>query len=463
MLDLGLAIFLAIFLGLGIRRPFLWVLTYLYVDILSPQKISWSLLTTLPVSLIVFVAAFAGWLFVDDKKGANFGFRQALMLILLIYCGITTIGADFPVEAASKWDWVWKALFFAIFLPLALRTRLRIEATALVMVLSAGAIIICGGIKTALGGGGYGMLKFFVNDNLGLYEGSTLSTVAIAIIPLIVWLAKYGTIYPKGKPVTLFAAALVFACLLIPIGTQTRTGLVCIALLAVMSLRGVKRRFLYIATVGLLVVIAIPLLPDSYTKRMNTIENHQSDTSASTRVAVWKWTVAYAGEHPFGGGFNAFLSNKIVIERRSVENSGSVATVDVDTTTDKGRAYHSAYFEMLGEQGWPGLFIWLLLHGLGLIQLEGVQRRLRKSDDAKDLCDASLASALQQGHIIYLVGALFVGIAYQPFVYMLIGLQIALVEQVKRRRRRPLLRPGELLKKATAARADALASGQAPA
>jgi probable O-glycosylation ligase (exosortase A-associated) len=433
------------------------VLAYLYVDILSPQKISWSLLTTLPISLIVFVAAFAGWLLVDDKKGANFGFRQVLMLILLIYCGITTIGADFPLEAAAKWAWVWKALFFAIFMPLALRTRLRIEAAALVMVLSAGAIVICGGIKTAAGGGGYGMLKLFVNDNLGLYEGSTLSTVAIAIIPLIVWLAKYGTVYPKSKPVALFATALVFACLLIPIGTQTRTGLVCIALLGIMSLRNIKRRFLYIGAVGLLLLAAIPLLPDSYTKRMNTIENHQSDASASTRVAVWKWTLDYAGDHPFGGGFDAFRGNRIVVERRSVENAGSVASVDVDTTTDKGRAYHSAYFEMLGEQGWPGLFIWLLLHGLGLIQLEGVQRRLRKSDEAKDKCDAALASALQQGHIIYLVGALFVGIAYQPFVYMLIALQIALVEQVKRRHRQPSHRPGELLRKAAAARAHAKA------
>ncbi|MBW8755623.1 MAG: hypothetical protein JF595_16040 [Sphingomonadales bacterium] len=42
--------------------------------------------------------------------------------------------------------------------------------------------------------------------------------------------------------------------------------------------------------------------------------------------------------------------------------------------------------------------------------------------------------ALQQGHVVYLFGALFVGIAYQPFVYMLIALQIALVEQVRRRR-----------------------------
>ena len=284
------------------------------------------------------------------------------------------------------------------------------------MVLTAGAIIICGGIKTALGGGGYGMLKFFVNDNSGLYEGSTLSTVAIAIIPLIVWLAKYGTIYPKGKLVTLFAAALTFACLLIPIGTQTRTRLVCIALLGLMSLRNVKRRFLYIGTVGLLLTLAIPFLPDSYTKRMNTIENHQSDESASTRVAVWKWTLNYAKDNPFGGGFDAFRGNKIVVQKRSVDQAGSLATVDVDTTTDKARAYHSAYFEMLGEQGWPGLCIWLLLHGLGLLQLEGLQRRLRKSDDPKDKSDAALASALQQGHVIYLVGALFIGIAYQPFV-----------------------------------------------
>ena len=441
MLDLGLATFLLGFLALGVRRPFLWTLAYLYVDILAPQKISWSLLKAVPASLIVFVLAFAGWAFADDKTGARFGFRQVLLLFLLIYCGITTMGADFPIDAEAKWDWVWKALLFAMFLPLALRTRLRIEAAALVMVLSAGAIIICGGIKTAAGGGGYGMLRLFVDENAGLYEGSTLSTVAIAIIPLIVWLAKYGTVFPRGKLVTLFAIALTFACLLIPIGTQTRTGLLCIGLLAVMALRNVKRRFLYLAAIGLLLTIAVPFLPQSYTERMNTIENHQSDASASTRVAVWKWTLEYAKDHPFGGGFDAFRGNHIVVQRRSVEQTGSVAQVDVDTSTDKARAYHSAYFEMLGEQGYPGLFAWLLLHVLGLIQLEMVQRRLRKSEQPRDQSDAALASALQQGNIVYLLGAAFVGIAFQPFIYMLIALQIALVQQVKRRHRPPPYRP----------------------
>ncbi len=435
MLDLALFAFIAGLLALGMRRPFLWVLAYIYIDILSPQKISWFLLASIPISLITFFAAFGGWLFLDQKTGTRFTFRQALLLMLLCYCGISTLTADFPEDALAKWDWVWKALVFATFLPFTLRTRLRIEATALIMVLAAGAIIINGGIKTAAGGGGYGTLNLFVMDNTGLYEGSTLSMVAISIIPLIVWLARFGSIFPASKYVTLFSAALIFACLLIPIGTQTRTGLLCIGVLGVLSLRSVKRRFLYIAVVGLVGLAAIPFLPASYTQRMSTIENHQSDESASTRVAVWKWTLDYAKDHPFGGGFDAFRGNNLKIATRNVEDAGNVVSVDVGVTTDKARAYHSAYFEMLGEQGWPGLFMWLLLHALGLIQLEGVRRRLGQSKDMRDIQDTALANALQQGHVVYLVGALFVGVAYQPFIYLLIALQIALTEQVRRRKR----------------------------
>ena len=58
--------------------------------------------------------------------------------------------------------------------------------------------------------------------------------------------------------------------------------------------------------------------------------------------------------------------------------------------------------------------------------MELLQRRFRKSTLADDQWVVSLAAALQNGQIIYMVGALFVGIAFQPFVYMLVALQIAL-------------------------------------
>jgi probable O-glycosylation ligase (exosortase A-associated) len=436
VLNLALAGFVLMILALGLRRPFLWVLLYLYIDVLAPQKFPLALLASIPVSLIAFVLAVVGWAFFDDKRNLRFSFRQFLLVALLVYCGITTQTADFPEAAAAKWDWVWKALVFAIFMPLTLTTRLRLEAASLVMVLSAAAIIIEGAIKTLAGGGGYNMLKFFINDNTGLYEGSTLACVAIALIPLALWLSREGTIFPPDWRTRWFAYGLAFAAVLIPVGTEARTGLVCAGLLAVMMLRTVKNRGIYIAMMALAGFVALPLLPSTFSKRMNTIENNKADESASTRIAVWTWTLGYVGDHPFGGGFDAFRGNKLVIHTQdAASDGGGVTTVKNGETTDAGRAYHSAYFEMLGEQGWPGLILWLTIQISGIVQLEGVQRRLRKSADPRDKKDAAMAVALQQGHVVYMLGAAFVGIAFQPFIYMLIGLQIALVRQVGERRR----------------------------
>jgi len=437
MLDLFLFGFVAGLIALGLRRPFLWILAYLYVDIVAPQKISYFLLASIPISLILFCAAFGGWILADDKRDARFTGRQAMLLVLLVYCGVTTLTADFPVEAAAKWAWVWKALVFAIFLPLALHTRLRIEACILFMVLSAASIVITGAIKTLATGGGYGSLHFFVSDNTGLYEGSIISCVAVAIIPLILWLARFGTIYAPDKRVRLFASALIFACLLIPVGTQARTGLLCIALLGGLMLRTARHRFLFAAGAGLAVMAAIPFLPESYTSRMNTIENHKADQSASTRLAVWKWTIGYAADNPFGGGFDSYRSNRLTINTSSTETDGNTTAVETNTLTDQGRAFHSSYFEMLGEQGWPGLILWLTIQISGLWQMERLRshwrRRAKAAPDDRALqWQAPLANALQQAQLVYLLGSAFVGIAYQPFILMLIGLQCGLWSYLRR-------------------------------
>jgi probable O-glycosylation ligase (exosortase A-associated) len=432
MLDLALFLFVMAFFAIGLRRPFIWVLAYLYIDILAPQKIGWSITSALPISFIAFCAAFAGWLLTDAKKGTRFTLRQFLLCLLLAYCFWTTQTADFPAEALEKWDWVWKALVFAIFLPLTLSTRLRIEGTALIMVLTAGAIIISAGMKTALGGGGYASLYFFVNDNSGMYESSTLATVAIAIIPLILWFTRHGTIFPPDWRVKTFGYALVFACLLVPIGTEARTGLLCIAVLAVVALRDVKRRFAFLAAGAALGLAALPFIPQSYYERMATIGSHDQDQSASTRVAVWTWTLDYVAENPFGGGFDAYRGNRFTYRLPVLVEQGNTTAIEYREVVDEARAYHSAIFEMLGEQGWPGLILWLWIHALGLWQMEWIRRRWRQRAAHDAQWQAPLASALQVAQVIYLVGSLFQGIAYQPFVLMLIGAQIALWAYCKR-------------------------------
>lgn len=426
MLDAALFLTVMGMFLLGLRRPFIWVLAYLYIDILAPQKIGWTLTPMLPISFIAFLLAFAGWAVADPKAETRFTLRQGILAALLVYCFLSMQWADFPVDAAFKWEWVWKALVFAIFLPVTLITRLRIEAAALVLTLTAGAIIISAGMKTALGGGGYGSLYFFVNDNSNIYESSTLATVAIALIPIILWFMRHGTIFPPDRRVRIFGGALIFACLLIPVGTEARTGLVCIAVLGLLMLRDVKNRMMYLLAAGAVGVMALPFLPASYYERMATLGSVESDQSASTRMQVWSWTLDYAAENPLGGGFDAYRGNEFTYRLPVTREEGGALVTEIEDVTDSGRAYHSSFFEMLGEQGWPGLIMWLALHALGLLQMERIRRRWRDREAPAEQWQGPLASALQFANIIYLVGASFQGIAYQPVFLMLIGLQIAL-------------------------------------
>ena len=444
MRDLIFVGYIAAIMLLAFKRPFLFTLVYAYVDIVSPQRLSYFLLNSIPLSLMLFVLAFLGFMVGDDKKDVRVSPRWVLLLVLLAYCGYTTAVAAEPVAALEKWGWVWKALVFAAFLPLTLRTRLRIEALALTMVLCASALIVTGGIKTLGGGGGYGSLVILIDDNSGLFEGSIISCVAITIIPLILWLAKHGTIFKPDWKVRIYSAALILACLLIPVGTQARTGVICIAVLGILLLRHARYRMLYLGAAAIIAVAAVPFLPSSFTQRTDTIKNYKADESASTRLAVWAWTWEYVKEHPMGGGFEVYRQNRIRYEMARKDNAAGPLPIDAPAVTeivDEGRAFHSSYFEMLGEQGFPGLIIWLIIQIGGVWRMEVIQRVYRKRDKPDETWIAPLANALQNSQIIYLVGSLFVGIAFQAYFFMFTALQIGFDTYLARRRKEAAWRP----------------------
>ncbi len=97
---------------------------------------------------------------------------------------------------------------------------------------------------------------------------------------------------------------------------------------------------------------------------------------------------------------------------------------------------------MLGEQGWPGFLAWMALHITGLVRMEILRRRYRAAGDGDEWI-APLATALQHFQIIYLVGSVFVGIAYQPFPWLMLAVQIGfdtLVTRRERERRREAMR-----------------------
>ena len=58
--------------------------------------------------------------------------------------------------------------------------------------------------------------------------------------------------------------------------------------------------------------------------------------------------------------------------------------------------------------------------------MERIRRRWKNRTGEREQWQAPLAGALQFAQIVYLVGSLFQGIAYQPFILTLLGVQCAL-------------------------------------
>jgi putative inorganic carbon (hco3(-)) transporter len=90
---------------------------------------------------------------------------------------------------------------------------------------------------------------------------------------------------------------------------------------------------------------------------------------------------------------------------------------------DKFHDAHSIFFEVLGEQGYVGLVLFLLM---GLLTLLLASRTIRLAKGREDLQWAALLAGMLQVSLVgYVVGGLFLGLAYFDLPYSLLALVVA--------------------------------------
>ena len=310
---------------------------------------------------------------------------------------------------------------FSAFIPFFFRSRVQIEAFLLTWMFAAVIHIVPVGLKTLHGGGGYGMELGVVGENSLISEGSTLSTVCAMFVPLLLWARRYAQLVPERlrTPGFMGYAAL---CGAAAIGTFARTALIAFAVVAVGLMLRSRRKVLALVLIGFAILGGALITGQRWEARMHTAETYTEDTSALTRLEIWAWTVHYAEENPLGGGFEVNRISKI----ETPDGEGG-------TVTQVGRAFHNSFMELLGEQGWVGLFIFLVLCAKSLLSLQRVRRQVRGMEAfawARDL-----AGGLQISLLAVMAGGCFVGIAFQPMFWYL----FALIECVRQHVRRAAL------------------------
>jgi probable O-glycosylation ligase (exosortase A-associated) len=418
--------------ALGTSVPFVATLGYVWVDTFRPQEVAFIILNQIPVAMIMGVLAVFSYLLIDRRSPPRPSLETGVMLAMAAWITISMTWAEVPDAGWVKWNVAIKTIIFAVFVPYSIRSRVQIEAFAQTYVLSLAANFVPFGVKTIFSGGGYGQNLGLEQGNTGLSEGGLLSTVCLMAVPLAIHLSKHSQLIPRIKQIGWgywVAAAL---AIVTAVGTFERSALIGMLVLGTYMWMRSKHKLSFGIAAMLMAGVVAYTTSSAWTERISTIGTFRTENSAYVRILVWQWTLDYTAAHPLGGGFMAYLIDHVDVP----------GTVDSPGFTEFGRAFHSIYFEVLGEQGYPGLMMFLLLAGSTLYKLRRLSRNVRAYPELEWV--GSLSDALQSGLAVFLTAGAFVGIAFQPMFWYFIAMGVSLnayvwrVEHPEKKRARAL-------------------------
>ena len=419
MTDLYVALVFVAVLAIGLTTPFVFALGYVWVDAFYPQLVAPTLLGGMPVSLIMAVGAVGSYVVFDRRAMPRMATITWLTLLMALWVTLTTTWAVAPLAAWAKWNWAVKTILFSTFIPVVFRSRVQIEAMLLVYVFSAMAHILPVGLKSMISGGHYGVDLGLLGNNEALSESSGLATVSIMFIPLYLFFRKHSVVLPAWRIRGPGFAGLIALDIATAIGTVARTAVIGFAVVAVTLWLRSKRKF----AVGVLILLIAAggglLVSASWDARISTIASYDQENSAYTRILVWRWTLDFVRGRPLGGGFEAFRIDRV----EEPMPDGSVRV-------EYGRAFHSTYFELLGEHGWPGLVLFLTILATAFWNFHRVIVECRGIAGLQWCAD--LAGALQCALAVLASCGAFIGIGFQPMFWYIFALSTCLRAYVYR-------------------------------
>ena len=148
------------------------------------------------------------------------------------------------------------------------------------------------------------------------------------------------------------------------------------------------------------ILVILPIMPEAWWERMYSIGSYQEDVSAQGRLHAWRvaWEV---GKHYFFGAGMKYTHQFLF----SLYGQGNHTVL----------AAHSIYFQILGNHGFIGLFIYL---GMWIVTYRNAGW-LRKNAAAipEARWAADLGAMIQVALVGFLVGGVFLSLAYFDLPY----------------------------------------------
>jgi putative inorganic carbon (hco3(-)) transporter len=399
MRDIAVVLFFLAFAVAALRRPYYGALLWVIFGLMNPHRLSYGFAYSLPFAQLAVIVTVLSMAMHSREVRRPQGVSMALLVAFTLWMTVTSALSIVPGPTWTKYIDVLKVIGMTF-------------------------VVATGGSYRVWG------------PPSSLVEGNNeLAVALIMIIPLMYFLATHASeardfYLLRRIPVRLLRWGFgigALLCVASAIGSQSRGALLAIIAMGAMLTWRSKSRFKIASLIMVAAVVALPLLPDTWWDRMNTIKTYQEDLSALQRINAWETAINIANDRFAGAGYTT--AHPEVFDRYSPRPGRQWIYVA-----------HSIYFQVLGDHGYLGLLLFL---GIGLSAYFAAGRTARMAGGHEDLAwAAGLMNMCKVSLVGFAAGGAFLSLAYWDLPYYVIVLVMAtnlfVRQQLSQRANRPV-------------------------
>lgn len=379
-------------LPLVLKHAWVGVLLWTWISIMNPHRLAWGFAYDAPFAAIAAGATLIALVTTKDPVRLPKDPVVYMLIAFVAWMLVTTFFAIHPSASFIQLQKILKIQLMTVVALAVLHERKHIQLFIWVNVASLGFFGIKGGAYTLMGSGAGRVLGpgGFIGGN------NEIGLALILAIPLMNYL-RLTSDKPWLRHGLLGAMLLSAAAAL---GTQSRGAFLAIIAMAFVLWVRTPRKFLFGSILALAGVSLLGFMSGKWADRMRTIQDYETDTSATGRINSWQTMFNLANDRLTGGGFEVYTAS--IFARYSPD----------PTMT---RAAHSIYFQVLGEHGWVGLVLFV---GIWWMVWRGANELRRQSKHEPDYAWVYLLAGMCQVSLVgYAVGGAFLSLAYYDFPY----------------------------------------------
>ncbi len=388
-------------------RPAVGMLVWTWFAIMNPHRETYGFAQTFAFNQYIVLVVVAGWLLSKERKTPMMTMG---ILTVFLWFGWTLVTTIYAPDPDTSFEFFYripeKVFIYIVFMFILIDRAERVVAMVWMFCMCIGYYSFRNGVVGILkGGGNLGNAENFGPMGTLIQDRNHLGLAMVMILPLLHFLSKHVA---ENRLKLLLNGVMFFNIVAIFV-SYSRGAFLALLCVGAYYWFGVKNKFTYLVVALVVGISGYSMMPQEFKDRMNIAEKIKTDESFQGRVRAWEFATLIADMRPMlGGGF------------RVTENPMMVKKYGEAVGHTKPLAAHSVYFQVLGEHGYFGLGLYLLMMVCAYFSTVLTRRRTKNVPGQEWAYD--LAGALQASQIGFAFGSAALSLAYFDGFYIIIAL-----------------------------------------